>query len=134
MVSAIQLTLVGAKENIVAEKRKRGKAFGEPLGRRREGVQGRPGNRPVEQQERPASEVEKTRRSQIAVSGPGAADFLTASGGMDRPGAGAGKGTALQDSGGSLFDRQTPCLPRRHAAPHRDELIEPLPLKQARGN
>jgi hypothetical protein len=53
----------------------------------------KPGNRPVEQQERPADEVDATRLDRVAISGPGAADFLTAQGGLDRPESGA-KGMA----------------------------------------
>jgi len=49
----------------------------------------RPGNTPVEQQERSPHDVESTRRSKLAISGPGAADFLTASGGLDRPESGS---------------------------------------------
>jgi hypothetical protein len=53
----------------------------------------RPGNTPVEQQERPAADVEATRLDRIAISGPGAADFLTAQSGLDTPESGA-KGMA----------------------------------------
>ena len=45
----------------------------------------RPGNTPVEQQERNPDDVKATRRTRLAVSGPGAADFVTAGRGMDRP-------------------------------------------------
>ena len=46
----------------------------------------RPGNRPVEQQERDAESAERSRPQKRAISGPGAADFLTAGGGEDIPG------------------------------------------------
>jgi len=62
----------------------------------------RPGNTPVEQQER--SETSKSpRRSPIAVSGPGAADFFTAPGGIDRPESG-GKGMSQTREEGPLSD------------------------------
>ena len=63
----------------------------------------RPGNTPVEQQERSASQVDKTRRDKLAVSGPGAADFVTAVGGLDRPESG-GKGMAQTSGEGPLSD------------------------------
>jgi hypothetical protein len=47
----------------------------------------------VEQQERAADDVGATRLDRVAISGPGAADFLTAQGGLDRPESGA-KGMA----------------------------------------
>jgi len=53
----------------------------------------RPGNTPVEQQERSAAQVDATRPSQLAISGPGAADFLTAPTGLDTPESGT-KGMA----------------------------------------
>jgi hypothetical protein len=64
----------------------------------------RPGNTPVEQQERPANRVEQTRKSELAITGPGAADFLTAQGGIDRPGAGGTKGMAQTRDEGVLGD------------------------------
>jgi hypothetical protein len=72
----------------------------------------RPGNRPVEQQERDQGAVESTRRSQLAITGPGAADFLTASGGMDRPETGASKGMGQTRDESLLNDpkRLTPRL------------------------
>jgi len=63
----------------------------------------RPGNTPVEQQERRVDQVPLTRRSEIAISGPGAADFLTASGGIDRPESG-GKGMSETRGEGPLSD------------------------------
>jgi hypothetical protein len=45
----------------------------------------RPGNTPVEQQERPTGEVDATRPVRRVISGPGAADFIAAPGGLDRP-------------------------------------------------
>jgi hypothetical protein len=72
----------------------------------------RPGNTPVEQQERDPKQVESTRHSQIAITGPGAADFLTAPGGLDRPESGGGKGTSQTRGEGILDDakRVTPRL------------------------
>jgi hypothetical protein len=70
----------------------------------------RPGNRPVEQQERPAADVEQTRLDRVAVSGPGAADFLTAQGGLDRPESG-GKGMG-QARGEGLLDDPHRLVPR----------------------
>ncbi len=63
----------------------------------------RPGNTPVEQQQRSARDVPATRRSELAVSGPGAADFVTAPGGLDRPESGT-KGMAQTRGEGSLSD------------------------------
>jgi hypothetical protein len=63
----------------------------------------RPGNRPVEQQERKPGDVKATRHTRLAVSGPGAADFVTAGGAMDRPESG-GKGTAQTRGEGPLSD------------------------------
>lgn len=92
--------------------RSRGKAFGEALGRRTGKSQGRPGKTPVEQQERRSTEVEASRHSQIAVTGPGAADLLTAAGGMDRPESGPGKGMGQTRGEGVTSDakRLTPRL------------------------
>ena len=63
----------------------------------------RPGNTPVEQQERSPRDAEATKHSQLAVSGPGAADFLTAPGGLDRPESGT-KGMAQTREEGPLSD------------------------------
>lgn len=63
----------------------------------------RPGNTPVEQQQRSARAVPPTRRSELAVSGPGAADFVTARGGLDRPESGT-KGMAQTRGEGPLSD------------------------------
>jgi len=70
----------------------------------------RPENTPVEQQERSPADVKATHHSQIAITGPGAADFLTASGGLDRPETGPGKGMAQTRDEGILSDP-------RHLAP-----------------
>ena len=72
----------------------------------------RPGNTPVEQQERDSKQVEKTRHDQIAISGPGAADFLTASSGLDVPESGGTKGMGQTRGEGPLSDprRLTPRL------------------------
>ena len=65
----------------------------------------RPGNTPVEQQERSPKDVDATRHSEVAISGPGAADFLiTASGGLDVPETGTGKGMAQTRDEGPLAD------------------------------
>jgi hypothetical protein len=48
----------------------------------------RPGNTPVEQQERSTREADANRPVQRVISGPGAADFIAAPGGLDRPGSG----------------------------------------------
>ena len=70
-----------------------------PFDERHDKNEERPGNRPVEQQERSESNVGSTHRSQLAITGPGAADFLTAQGGLDRPESGM-KGTGqLRDEG-----------------------------------
>ena len=63
----------------------------------------RPGNRPVEQQERNEANVGSTRRSQVAITGPGAADFLTAPGGLDTPETGM-KGMGQTRDEGLLSD------------------------------
>ena len=63
----------------------------------------RPGNRPVEQQERDPGAVESARPSKLAISGPGAADFLTASGGLDTPETGT-KGMGQTRDEGLLND------------------------------
>jgi hypothetical protein len=64
----------------------------------------RPGNTPVEQQERDPKSVNSTRHDRIAITGPGAADFLTAQGGLDRPESGLGKGTSQTREEGILGD------------------------------
>lgn len=64
----------------------------------------RPANTPVEQQERSARNVDATRHSEIAITGPGAADFLTASGGLDVPETGTGKGMSQTRGEGPLAD------------------------------
>jgi hypothetical protein len=80
-----------------------------PFDERHDEVNERPGNTPVEQQERDAAGVESTRRSQLAITGEGAADFLTASGGLDRPESGT-KGMGQTRGEGLLSDarRLTP--------------------------
>jgi hypothetical protein len=79
----------------------------------------RPGNTPVEQQERSPHDVKSTRRSELAISGPGAADFLTASGGLDRPESGS-KGMAQTRDEGPLSDP-------RHLAPRPGPDTEAFP-------
>lgn len=66
----------------------------------------RPGNTPVEQQERSPRDVESTRHDELAISGPGASDFLTASDGFDVPGTGTTKGTAQTRDEGLLADKK----------------------------
>src|SRR4051794_4244567 len=70
----------------------------------------RPGNTPVEQQERDPQQIDKTRHERLSISGPGAADFIAASGGLDLPG--FDKGTADLRGEGILSDarRLTPRL------------------------
>jgi hypothetical protein len=75
-----------------------------PFNERHDKPKERPGNRPVEQQERAHASVESTRRSQIAITGEGAADFLTAPGGLDVPEASASKGMAQTRGEGPLSD------------------------------
>ena len=75
-----------------------------PFDERHDTGQERPGNRPVEQQERDERQVDSTRKSQIAITGEGAADFLTASGGLDRPETGTSKGMAQTRDEGLLSD------------------------------
>jgi len=61
----------------------------------------RPGNTPVEQQERDPAQTSKTRHERLSITGPGAADFLTASGGLDTPESG-GKGMSQTRDEGLL--------------------------------
>jgi hypothetical protein len=72
----------------------------------------RPGNTPVEQQERDPKATAETRHEQLSISGEGAADFLTASGGLDLPETGVGKGMGQTRDEGILSDprRLTPRL------------------------
>jgi hypothetical protein len=79
----------------------------------------RPGNTPVEQQERSPRDVESTHHSELAISGPGAADFLTATGGLDRPESGT-KGMAQTRGEGPLSDP-------RHLAPRPGPDTEAFP-------
>jgi hypothetical protein len=74
-----------------------------PFDERHDKAGKRPGNRPVEQQER-ASSGESSRRSGIAITGEGAADFLTAPGGLDVPESSASKGMAQTRGEGPLSD------------------------------
>ena len=63
--------------------------------------------------ERAASDEQRTRRPGREISGPGAADFLAASGGLDLPETDPSKGTgALRGEG--LVDRE-------RLVPHLDE-------------
>ena len=82
------------------------------------------GRAPVEQQERSPSDVESTHHSELAISGPGAADFLTASGGLDRPESGA-KGMAATRDEGPLSDQ-------RHLAPRAGPDTEAFPGERQR--
>jgi hypothetical protein len=70
----------------------------------------RPGNRPSEQQERDPR-AEKTAPTKRAISGPGAADFIAAAGGEDRPGISANKGMS-QVSGDSELTNPRNLIPR----------------------
>ncbi len=73
----------------------------------------RPGNTPVEQQERSPKQTSETRLDRLSISGPGAADFLTAQGGVDRPGAGGTKGTAqVRSEEGPLGEGARRVVPR----------------------
>jgi hypothetical protein len=63
----------------------------------------RPGNTPVEQQERDPRDTESTRHDEVAITGPGASDFLTAPTGLDVPESG-GKGMAQTRDEGPLDD------------------------------
>lgn len=71
----------------------------------------RPGNRPVEQQERSADEVDRTRPGRRAISGPGAADFLTATSGEDLPGFSPNKGMT-ETRGESAITNPKNLMPR----------------------
>jgi hypothetical protein len=77
----------------------------------------RPGNTPVEPQERAAADVERTRPVERTISGPGAADFLTAQGGLDTPESGT-KGTGQTRDAG-LLDSARGLRPR--LGPDRDD-------------
>lgn len=71
----------------------------------------RPGNTPVEQQERKANEADKARPVTPSISGPGAADFLTSSGGFDVPESGT-KGMAQTRDPGAVAERKRSFAPR----------------------
>jgi hypothetical protein len=75
-----------------------------PFDERHDRQRERPGNRPVEQQERKASEVDRTRPGTRAISGPGAADFLTAQGGEDRPAFSSDKGMSATRGDSEITD------------------------------
>ncbi len=62
-----------------------------PFDERREPDE-RPGNRPVQQQERDAKAAEHANAPKRAISGPGAADFLASPSGEDLPGFNPNKG------------------------------------------
>ena len=64
----------------------------------------RPRDTPVEQQERDPSQVSHTGHDRIAISGPGASDFLTASGGIDFPESNTSKGMGQTRDEGPLSD------------------------------
>jgi hypothetical protein len=72
----------------------------------------RPDNTPVDQQQRDPKQTDKTAHERLSISGPGAADFLTASGGFDVPETGTSKGTGQLRDEGLLSDprRLTPRL------------------------
>jgi len=72
----------------------------------------RPSNQPIDQQQRDPNQTDKTAHDRLAISGPGAADFLTASSGLDTPETGIGKGTGQTRGDGPLADpkRLTPRL------------------------
>jgi hypothetical protein len=71
----------------------------------------RPGNTPVEQQERSADDTPKTRHERLAISGPGAADFIAAAGGLDTPESGSkGMGQTREEGIWSDPMRLTPRL------------------------
>lgn len=74
-----------------------------PFDERHDTNEARPGNRPVEQQERDQATVDSTHRSKLAITGPGAADFLTAQGGLDTPESGT-KGMGQTRDEGLLSD------------------------------
>jgi hypothetical protein len=65
-----------------------------------------PGNTPVEQQERNPRDVDATRNSELAITGPGASDFLTAPDGLDVPGTGTTKGMGQTRDEGPLADKK----------------------------
>src|SRR5438876_3953985 len=77
----------------------------------------RPGNTPVEQQERPTSQIDKVRPVTPSISGPGAADFLTSPGGLDVPESGA-KGMAQTRDPGLVAEKKRTFAPR--LGPERD--------------
>jgi hypothetical protein len=64
----------------------------------------RPGNTPVEQQERSPRDVDATHHSELAISGPGASDFLASPDGLDVPG--TTKGMAQTRDEGPLSDKE----------------------------
>ena len=70
----------------------------------------RPGNTPVEQQERDPKQTSKTRHDRLSISGPGAADFIAATGGLDLPGVTKGMADLREDGILSDPDRLTPRL------------------------
>jgi hypothetical protein len=72
----------------------------------------RPSNSPVDQQQRDPNQTDTTAHARVAISGPGAADFLTASGGFDVPESGVGKGMGQTRDDAPLTDpkRLTPRL------------------------
>lgn len=99
--------------------------MGDTFGKSPDAARERPGNTPVEQQERDAANVEQSRPQRLAISGPGAADFLTAAGGLDLPGIGT-KGMAQTRDEGLLSD------PRR-LAPRLGPDDEGFPGERAEG-
>lgn len=71
----------------------------------------RPGITPVEQQERPPNQASAARPIQRAITGPGAADFIAAPGGLDVPESGS-KGMAQSRDRGPLLEGDEPLAPR----------------------
>lgn len=65
----------------------------------------RPGNTPVEQQERDPDQTPRTRPDRRAISGPGAADFVASTGGEDLPGFGPDKGMSKTRGESPLTER-----------------------------
>src|SRR5262245_26267893 len=80
-------------------------------GKRPDDASTRPGNTPVEQQERDPRAADSNRPERLAISGPGAADFLAAPGGLDLPGSDTTKGMGATRDEGPLSD-PTRLVPR----------------------
>ena len=78
-----------------------------PFDERHDAKQKRPGNQPVEQQERDATQVDRTRPHERAISGPGASDVLAAPGGEDHPGFSPMKGMTDTRGASAAIDPKT---------------------------